>query len=179
MSTVSYTRQLIEHRYGRPLEELRLAAHHSTHTDPVLPIVLRRLTNLAETQDQARIERNRLEAAWQHRKNSNHVVDELVRSAHRVLDLDECQYQDAEVIWDLLDIRLLLDHPQTSQVTPARPREHQVIDEVMPAARQVAADLTRLNRETLRQGLNRRGIHLSNRRLGIILRRLREERTRL
>lgn len=46
----------------------------------------------------------------------------------------------------------------------------------MAIARQVAARLPRLNREALRQGLRDRGIHVSNRRLGTVLQRLRAER---
>ena len=47
MSTVNYTRHLVEHRYGRPLEDLQRHSAHGGSGDPVLPIVLRRLDGLA------------------------------------------------------------------------------------------------------------------------------------
>ena len=43
MSTVFHTRRLVEHRYGRPLEDLQRDVAHRRSGDPVLPIVLRRL----------------------------------------------------------------------------------------------------------------------------------------
>lgn len=64
MSTVIDTRRLVEHRYGRPLEDLQRDGAHGGSGDPVLPIVLRRLGNLAETNARARAARRNLDAAW-------------------------------------------------------------------------------------------------------------------
>lgn len=181
MSALTYTRRLIEHRYGRPLEDLQRSVHHPTPTDPVLPVLLRRLADLADTHNQVRTARERLESAWQHRDHvDEHHANELIRSATAVLDLQKRQYKEAEVIWDLLDIRLLLDQPkpQSGPTTPRPQPDHHGVEELMPTARQVAARLPRLNRETLRHGLHQRGIHLSNHRLGLILRHLREEHPR-
>ncbi|MGW7730877.1 hypothetical protein [Streptomyces canus] len=63
MSTVIYTRHLVEHRYGRPLEDLRRHGAHGGSGDPVLPIVLRRLDGLATTNAHARAARRNLDAA--------------------------------------------------------------------------------------------------------------------
>jgi hypothetical protein len=175
MSTLTYTRQLIEHRYRRPLNDLQHTAYHGT--DPVLPVVLRRLVDLADTHEQASVARGRLDAAWQHRNDGDHGLDELVVSTTNVIELEARQHQEAEVIWDLLDIRLLLNQPPTTPVTRAFQGGDQVIEQAMPTARKLAATLDPLNRETLRRGLREHGIHLSNRRLGVILRRLRAERT--
>jgi hypothetical protein len=51
MSTATYTRRLIEHRYGHPLEKLQRG---NTTDDPVLPTLLRRLDGLAQTDTDAR-----------------------------------------------------------------------------------------------------------------------------
>jgi hypothetical protein len=95
-----------------------------------------------------------------------------------VIELEARQHREAEVIWDLLDIRLLLDQPRATPapLSPAFEREEQVTEPAMATARDVAACLERLNRETLRQGLREHGIRLSNRRLGAILLQLRAER---
>ncbi|MFE4826748.1 hypothetical protein [Streptomyces sp. NPDC056672] len=176
MSTITYTQRLVEHRYGRPLEELRRTVG-STGTDPILPIVLRRLVSLTDTTDRMRVAHRDLDAAWQRCRSAEHGLDDLVlRYAARVTDLERQEASQAEVLWDLLDVRLLLEQ-RTSHRASAR-RTHTVPDteDLMPAARQVAAGLPRLNRDSLRQALQDRGIHASNRRLGAVLHRLRAER---
>lgn len=174
MSTVTITRQLVERRYGLSLTELQRAVRFGT--DPVLPVVLRRLAGLADTHEQARVARSRLDATWRHR-NSDHALDKLVASATDVIELEARQCHEAEVIWDLLDIRLLLDHSHTISATRAFQCDDQVVEQAMPAARKVAAGRDLINRQALRQGLRQHGIRLSNRRLGTILSRLRAERS--
>ncbi|MGW2795994.1 hypothetical protein [Streptomyces sp. NPDC001269] len=78
MSTVIYTRHLVEHRYGRPLEDLQRDGAHGDSGDPVLSIVLRRLGNLAETNAHARAARRNLDAAWQRCRSGKHAPDDLV-----------------------------------------------------------------------------------------------------
>lgn len=175
MSTVTYTRRLVEHRYGRPLEQLRRDAGTGSG-DPVLPIVLRRLVSLTETGDHIRAARRSLDAAWQRCRSGEHGLDDLVlRYATRVAELERQETSQAEALWDLLDVRLLLEQP-TPRHTCAR-RTHTTPDtgDLMAAARQAAAHIPRLNRNTLRQALQDRGIHASNRRLGAVLHRLRTE----
>jgi hypothetical protein len=48
----------------------------------------------------------------------------------------------------------------------------------MDVAREAAAGLPRLTRDALRLALHDYGIHISNRRLGLVLQQLRAERTR-
>jgi hypothetical protein len=175
MSTVIYTRHLVEHRYGRPLEDLQRHSAHGGSGDPVLPIVLRRLDGLATTNAHARAARRNLDAAWQRCRSGEHALDDLVlRYAAEVVDLERREQSEAEAVWDLLDVRLLLDQPATRRPSAARRTGRAPGDEdLMAVARQVAARLPRLNREALRQGLRARGIHVSNRRLGTVLQRLR------
>ncbi len=177
MSTVTYTRQLVEHRYGRPLEDLQRDAERPGSADPVLPIVLRRLAGLTQTNDQARRARHHLDASWQRCRSGEHDLDGLVLlHATEIVDLERQEQAEAEAVWDLLDVRLLLDQPAAR--LPAALRTHPVSadDELLAAARQVAADLPRLNRDALRRGLRDRGIHASNRRIGAALQQLRTER---
>ena len=54
MSTTLHTRRLVEHRYGHPLEHLQREVNRGRSADPVLPIVLRRLTVLERTGEQGR-----------------------------------------------------------------------------------------------------------------------------
>ncbi|MET8636600.1 hypothetical protein [Streptomyces sp. NPDC004680] len=172
MSTVIYTRHLVEHRYGRPLEDLQRHSVRGGSGDPVLPIVLRRLDGLATTNAHARAARRNLDAAWQRCRSGGHALDDLVlRYAAEVVDLERREQSEAEAVWDLLDVRLLLDQPAARRTGPAPGDE-----DLIAVAREVAALLPRLNREALRQGLRARGIHVSNRRLGTVLQRLRAER---
>ncbi|MYZ35738.1 MULTISPECIES: hypothetical protein [unclassified Streptomyces] len=180
MSTVTYTRRLVEHRYGRPLEELRSSTAHIGSVDPVLPIVLRRFASLTDTSDRIRAARRDLDAAWQHcRSAENSLDDPLLRHATRVADLERQEASQAEALWDLLDVRLLLEQ---STPLPAFARRRCTAaddaEDLMATARQVAARLPRLNRDTLRQALRDHGIHASNRRLGTVLHRLRTEHPR-
>ncbi|MDX2525214.1 hypothetical protein [Streptomyces europaeiscabiei] len=180
MSTVIYTRHLVEHRYGRPLEDLQSDGAHGGSGDPVLPIVLRRLGGLAETNAHARAARRNLDAAWQRCRSGEHALDDLddrvLRYAAEVVDLERQAQSEAEAVWDLLDVRLLLDQPAARRPTARRTGLAPGDEDLMAIARQVAARLPRLNREALRQGLRARGIHVSNRRLGTVLQRLRAER---
>ena len=175
MSTTTFhTRRLVEHRYGRPLEDLRRDAAHSRSGDPVLPIVLRRLAALAETSKQTCAARRALDDVWQRSRSGERSRGGLLPDCvAEVADLERREQSEAEAIWDLLDVRLLLSHS-----TGARPdrRTAPVEEELLEAAREVADRLPRLNRETLRRGLRERGIHVSNRRLGPVLQRLRAER---
>ncbi|WP_127360921.1 hypothetical protein [Actinacidiphila soli] len=177
MSTAIYTRHLVEHRYGRPLEELQRSGAHDGSSDPVLPIVLRRLSGLAETNAQVRAARRNLDTAWQRCRSGEHTLDDLVlRYADEVVHLERREQSEAEAVWDLLDVRLLLDQPAARRPSAGRTGPASGDEDLMTIARQVAACLPRLNRETLRRGLRDRGIHVSNRRLGTVLQRLRAER---
>lgn len=177
MSTVIYTRHLVEHRYGRPLEDLRRHGAHGGSGDPVLPIVLRRLDGLATTNAHARAARRNLDAAWQRSRSGEPALDDLVlRYAAEAVDLERQEQSEAEAVWDLLDVRLLLDQPAAHRSSAMRTGSAPGDEDLMAVARQVAARLPRLNRETLRQGLHHRGVHVSNRRLGAVLQRLRAER---
>ncbi|MEU6341844.1 hypothetical protein ABZ883_12960 [Streptomyces sp. NPDC046977] len=177
MSTVIYTRHLVEHRYGRPLEDLQCHSAQGGSGDPVLPIVLRRLDGLASTNAHARAARRNLDAAWKRCRSGAHALDDLVRYAAEVVDLERREQSEAAAVWDLLDVRLLLDQPAALRPSTARRTRPAPGDEdLIAVARQVAARLPRLNREALRQGLGARGIHVSNRRLGTVLQRLRAER---
>lgn len=175
MSTETYTRKLVEHRYGRTVAELQLSATRRAPSDPVLPIVLRRLTALAVTEEQGRDARRRLEVEGQCPEGDGEL---LVLYAAEFLDLDRQKQAEAEAIWDLLDIRLLLDQSSARRFEASLP-SHTVLDveHLMPAAREIAAGLRHLTRDSLREGLRTFGIPVSNKRLGVVLRRLREERT--
>lgn len=175
MSTALYTRRLVEHRYGRQLEELQHGNPSGSHQDPVLPIVLRRLGGLAQTDAATRAARRNLDAAWQRCRCGDHALDDLVLlHATEVVDLERQEQAEAEAVWDLLDVRLLLDRPATRP--PAQRATPDSGDrDLLAVAREVAADLRRLNRDTLRRGLCDRGIRVSNRRLGAVLRSLRAE----
>lgn len=173
MSTATYTRRLIEHRYGRPLEELQRG---NTSDDPVLPILLRRLDGLAQTDTDARAARRNLDTAWQRCRSGEHALDDLMLLyATEVVDLDRQEQAEAEAVWDLLDVRLLLGRTSPQRSAAPRTVPVSVDQDLLDVAREVAAGLHRLNREALRQGLRDRGIHLSNRRLGAVLQRLRTE----
>lgn len=176
MSTVTFTRQLVEHRYGRSVEELQRDTGRMSSHDPVLPIVLRRLGGLCETGDQTRAARRNLDTAWQRCRSGEPDLDDLIlRWATEVVALERQEQSEAGALWDLLDVRLLLDQPTARTASAQRAPADPEVGDLMDAARQVAAGLQRLNRDALRQGLRARGIHLSNHRLGAVLHRLRTE----
>lgn len=136
--------------------------------------MLRRLTELAAITDQARDARGHFQDALLRSCSDRRVTQEdLQRCAAEVEELERREQSEAEAIWDLLDVRLLLNQPRARPV--ADPRTAPVDDELVDAAREVAVCLPRLNRESLRQALRERGIHASNRRLGRVLQRLRAE----
>ncbi|MCX5314754.1 hypothetical protein [Streptomyces sp. NBC_00154] len=184
MSNALYTRRLVEHRYGRPLEELQRGNTSGRSDDPVLPILLRRLGGLAQTDADARSARRNLDAARQRCRSGERFLDDLVlRYATEVVDLERREQAEAEAVWDLLEVRLLLDLPSAQ-----RPSAHRAApasasasasasanQDLLAVAREVAVGLRRLNREALRRGLRDRGIHVSNHRLGAVLQRLRAE----
>ena len=176
MSNAMYTRRLVEHRYGRPLEELERGNPVGGSADPVLPIVLRRLGGLAQTHAATRAARRNLDAAWQRCRCGDHALDDLVLlHATEVFDLEHQEQAEAEAVWDLLDVRLLLDRPAAQRPAARRTAPAPGDQDLLAVAREVAANLHRLNREVLRQGLRDRGIHVSNRRLGNVLQILRAE----
>ncbi|RPK48703.1 hypothetical protein EES39_09265 [Streptomyces sp. ADI92-24] len=118
-----------------------------------------------------------LDAVWQRLRSGEHALDDLVLLyATEVVDLERQEQSEAEAVWDLLDVRLLLDRASTQ-----RPSDHRTVpapdEDLLTIAREVAAGLHRLNREALRRGLRDRGVHVSNRRLGVVLQRLRAEST--
>lgn len=176
MSTTIHTRRLVEHRYGRSLEDLHRDAAHSRSCDPVLPIVLRRLAGLAKTSEQTCAARRALNEIWQSCRSGEHGPAALLRHyAGEVAGLERQERSEAEAVWDLLDVRLLLTQPGCAR--PDAVRQATPVDGELPdAARDVAVCLPRLNREALRRGLRKRGLHVSNRRLGLVLQRLRAER---
>ncbi|ANZ14850.1 hypothetical protein O1L44_02570 [Streptomyces noursei] len=177
MSTAIYTRYLVEHRYGRSLEELQRIGAHGGSSDPVLPIVLRRLGDLAETNAQVRAARRNLDTAWQLCRSGEHTLDgPVLLHAAEVIDLERQEQSETEAVWDLLDVRLLLDQPAARRPSDRRTGSAPGDEDLMTTARQVAASLPRLNREALRRGLRDRGIRVSNRRIGTVLQRLRAER---
>ncbi|WP_059006606.1 hypothetical protein [Streptomyces specialis] len=179
MTTVTYTRRLIEHRYGRPLEELHDEAESPTTHDPVLPIILRRYATLAQTGEQARDARRGLDLAWQRWRSGGHDLDLAeppLLFTTEVVNLERQERLEAELLWDLLDLRLLMDQ-RTFRPEDAAPADHPAdFESVMRLARRVADELPRLNRETLRQALRTHGMSISNERLGAVLQRLRAER---
>lgn len=178
MSTALYTRRLVEHRYGRPLEKLRHGNAASRSDDPVLPILLRRLDALAQTGAGARSARRNLDVAWQRHRSEIHAPgDPVLLYATEVVDLERQELSEAEAVWDLLDVRLLLDRASPRRYSDHRAASSADDQDLLDIAREVAAGLHRLNREALRQGLRDRGVPVSNRRLGAVLHRLRAERT--
>ncbi|MFJ8853613.1 hypothetical protein [Streptomyces sp. NPDC102437] len=178
MSTAIYTRRLVEHRYGRPLEKLQRGNASGRSDDPVLPILLRRLDGLAQTGVDARSARRNLDAAWQRHRSGEHALDDLVLLyATEVVDLERQEQSEAEAVWDLLDVRFLLDAASARQPSADRAAPSPDDQDLLVIAREVAAGLHRLNREALRRGLHDRGVHVSNRRLGAVLQRLRAEST--
>ncbi|MEV7085884.1 hypothetical protein AB0O07_08320 [Streptomyces sp. NPDC093085] len=176
MSTVIYTRRLVEHRYGHPLEKLHRGLASGRSDDPVLPILLRRLDGLAQTGADAQSARRNLEAAWRgHRSGEPSFKDLVLLYATEVVDLERHEQSEAEAVWDLLDVRLLLDRSSARRSSAHRVAPAPEDRELLDIAREVAADLTHLNREALRRGLRKRGVRVSNRRLGVVLQRLRAE----
>ncbi|MGQ4513151.1 hypothetical protein [Streptomyces sp. DW26H14] len=176
MNAQIYTRRLVEHRYGSPLEKLHRGIASDRSDDPVLPILLRRLDGLAQTGADAQSARRNLETARRGHRSGEPAFDDLVLLyAAEVVDLERQEQSEVEAVWDLLDVRLLLDRGSAR-----RPSGHRVAhapddQELLDVAREVAAGLQRLNCEALRRGLRERGVHVSNRRLGVVLQRLRTE----
>ncbi|MEO3750785.1 hypothetical protein [Streptomyces sp. B6B3] len=177
MTTVTYTRRLVEHRYGRSLDELRrdVSRSASRGDDPVLPIVLRRLNRLADAGERVRSTRRKLDVARLRSLAGEQCDDLVLLHATEVVQLERQQRAEMEAVWDLLDVRLLLDGPCMTSTSAAPEQVAADIETLMPAARQIAAELPRLTRDALRSGLLDRGIHASNHRLGTVLRRLRAE----
>lgn len=175
MSTAIYTRRLVEHRYGRPLEKLQRGSASGRSDDPVLPILLRRLDGLAQTGADARSARRNLDAARQRLRSGEHAL--LLLYATEVVDLERQEQSEAEAVWDLLDVRLLLDRASARRPSAHRAAPSPDDQDLLAIAREVADGLHRLNREALRRGLRDRGVHVSNRRLGAVLQRLRAEST--
>lgn len=181
MSTTAFhTRRLVEHRYGRSLDHLRDEVAHYRCADPVLPIVLRRLTALEQTGEQGRATRRALRTTVQDAVADERPRDDRLRLyIAELMRVEQQEQSQAEALWDLLDLRLLLDQPGANRLPLSRRPGRAVEDEdVMEAARQAATCLPRLTRDALRQALRNRGIHISNRRLGAVLQQLRTERTR-
>jgi hypothetical protein len=172
MSTTDYTRRLVEHRYGRPLEDLR----RDGAGDPVLPILLRRLDSLGRTTDRARAARHRLDMFWQRCRSGEHPLgNRLPAYAAEAARLEHQEQSEAEAVWDLLDVRLLLNQAASQQPSPRQSDPLSGDEDLLAVAREVAARLPRLNRETLRRGLHHQGIHISNHRLSAVLQHLRSE----
>uniref|UniRef100_A0AAU2VLX8 Uncharacterized protein n=1 Tax=Streptomyces sp. NBC_00008 TaxID=2903610 RepID=A0AAU2VLX8_9ACTN len=178
MSTAIYTRRLVEHRYGRPLEKLQRGSASGRSDDPVLPILLRRLDGLSQTSADAQSARRNLEAAWRGHRSGEPALDDLeLLYATEVVDLERQERSETEAVWDLLDVRLLLDRASARRPSARRAAPSPDDQDLLGIAREVAADLHRLNREALRKGLRDRGVPVSNRRLGTLLQRLRAEST--
>ncbi|MGW4031688.1 hypothetical protein ACWEFL_20665 [Streptomyces sp. NPDC004838] len=176
MSTAMYTRRLVEHRYGRSLEELRRDAAQVGSGDPVLSITLLRLGELTKTSAEVGAARRSLEAAYRrHRSGEPALGDLMARYAAEVVALERQEQSKAESVWDLLDVRLLLDQPAARPDSSRRAGPTHADEELLVIARQVAAGLPRLTRDALRQGLRDHGVSVSNRRLGTALQRLRAE----
>lgn len=178
-TTAFHARRLVEHRYGRTLEHLQGEVAHHRCTDPVLPIVLRRLTDLEQTSKQGRATRRALHTTVQQAVADGSPRDDRLRPyIAELMHLEQQEQSQAEALWDLLDVRLLLDQPAACRLPSSRRPGRTVEDrEVMDAARQAAARLPRLTRDALRLALRDRGVHISNRRLGTVLQQLRAERT--
>lgn len=179
-TTAFHARRLVEHRYGRPLEHLQSDVAHHRCTDPVLPIVLRSLTDLEQTAEQGRATHRALRTSVQKAVADGSPRDDRLRPyIAELMRLEQQEQSQAEALWDLLDVRLLLDQPAACRSPSSRVPGRAVEDQdVMDAARQAAACLPRLTRDALRQALRECGIHISNRRLGAVLQQLRAERTR-
>ncbi|WP_433888527.1 hypothetical protein [Streptomyces sp. CA-111067] len=178
-ATAFHTRRLVEHRYGRPLQYLQDEVAHHRCTDPVLPIVLRRLTVLEQTGEQGRATRRALRATVQKAVAEGSPRDDRLRPyIAELLRVEQQEQSQAEALWDLLDVRLLLEQRGAGRL-PSRRSDRGLEDpDLMDAARQAATQIPRLTRDALRAALHERGIPISNRRLGAVLQQLRAERTR-
>jgi hypothetical protein len=112
MSTLHHTRRLVEHRYARPLDQLQHEAAGGHSADPVLPIVLRRLDDLTRTAEQTRAAHRALRTASREAPTQTTArVSRLRSHVADLIDLEQQEQSHAEAIWDLLDVRLLLDQP--------------------------------------------------------------------
>ncbi|SDP41019.1 hypothetical protein [Actinacidiphila guanduensis] len=179
-TTALHARRLVEHRYGRALEHLQGEVAQHRCADPLLPIVLRRLTELEQTSEQGRATRRALHSTVQRAVADGSSPDDHLRPhIAELMRLEQQEQSQAEALWDLLDVRLLLDEPAACRLPPSQRPGRAVEDrDVMDVARQAAACLPRLTRDALRLALRERAIHISNRRLGAVLQQLRAERAR-
>jgi hypothetical protein len=166
VTAVHYTRRLIEHRLGHPIDALRHDPRH--RDDPVLPLIWRRL----DTAETAAAEADAIAEA------PASTVGGLLQQATALAELDQRQQTHTEAIWDLLDVHLrLTPTPRTTD----RPAEQPDDAELLSAARHATAGLptrTRLTRDTLRRALRAHGIHASNQRLSHVLHHLKAEQHR-
>ncbi|MFI0942784.1 hypothetical protein [Streptomyces sp. NPDC021020] len=170
-ATAAHTRRLIEHRYGHPLDHLRREIAHRRSSDPVLAVVLRRLDALVQTGRRSRAARGALRTVLDDGTGDVRLGPYLAE----VVDLEQREQSQAEALWDLLDVRLLLDRPG---IRPApAPSSPAAAGDLMNIAREAAAHLPRLTRDGLRLALRDRGIRINNHRLGLVLQQLRAERT--
>ncbi|WP_405589800.1 hypothetical protein [Streptomyces sp. NBC_01190] len=178
MSSTLHARRLVEHRYGRPLEHLQREVAGGRSADPVLPIVLRRLTVLEQTREQGRAAHRALRTTLQKAVADGSPRDDRLRPyIAELFDLEQQEQSQTEALWDLLDVRLLLDQPGAGRTSTRHTGRSPGDENLMGAARDAAVCLPRLTRDALRLALRERGIHISNRRLGLVLRQLRAERT--
>jgi hypothetical protein len=175
-ATATLTRRLVEHRYGRPLEHLRRQVAHRRSTDPVLPIVLHRLDALEQTGEQTRAARRALYTTACGDPYGSAPDDRLRPCLTEVAGLEQRELSQAEAVWDLLDVRLLLDRPGMG-AAPSTRLSPEVPADVMDAAREIATSTPRLTRDGLRLALRARGIRISSHRVGLLLRQLRAEHT--
>jgi hypothetical protein len=177
-ATASLTSRLVEHRYGRALHDLRRQVAHHRTADPVLPIVLRRLAALEETGQRTLTARRTLHTALRGVIDTGVLNDRVPHHLAEVWELEQRELSEAEAVWDLLDVRLLLDDRPGTRPAPSGPPGIEVPVDVLDAAREVAAGMPRLTRDGLRAGLRARGIRISSHRVGQLLHYLRAERTR-
>jgi hypothetical protein len=175
-ATAALTRRLVEHRYGRPLQDLRRQVARHRTADPVLPIVLRRLAALEQTGQRTLTARHTLHAALRGVIGSGVLDDRVPPYLAEVWELEQRELSQAEAVWDLLDVRLLLDDRPGTRPAPGSAPGFGVPADVLDVAREVAAGMPRLTRDGLRAGLRARGIRISSHRVGQLLHYLRAER---
>nr|WP_216377844.1 hypothetical protein [Streptomyces asoensis] len=67
----------------------------------------------------AKAEKNGITPAWHTDRSGGHALDDLVlRYAAEVVDLERREQSEAEAVWDLLNVRLLLDQPAARGLRP-------------------------------------------------------------
>jgi hypothetical protein len=143
----------------------------------VLPIVLRRLAALEQTGQRTLTARHTLHAALRGVIGSGVIDDRVPLYLAEVWELEQRELSQAEAVWDLLDVRLLLDDRPGTRPAPGSAPDFGVPADVLDVAREVAAGMPRLTRDGLRAGLRARGIRISSHRVGLLLRLLRTEHT--